>query len=329
MSKKKGKYIVGVDLGGTKIFTTLLTKKGKLVAETKTRTEADQGPMRVIERIAQTIEDVIAEADIERDEVRTVGVGAPGPLNPETGIILNAPNLTGWQDIPLAQMLTEKIALPVYIENDVNAGTYGECKLGAGQGYKDIVGAFVGTGIGGGLIIDGKLRSGFRHAAAEVGHMVVMVDGPYCGCGRRGCLEALASRTAIERDLREAIQAGRESIIPELMQGRAKITSGVLAKALQADDPLTTEIMSRTQYYLGIFVANVVNLIDPEMIILGGGVVEALGEDFMGPIREVAKQYYIAKQDADQIQIVPAKLGDYAVALGAAMLAKRRFKRNH
>lgn len=324
---KRGKYLVGVDLGGTKIFTTLVTKKGKLLAETKKRTRADEGPEAVIGRIADSVNEVIDAADVKRRKVRAVGVGAPGPLNPDTGIILHAPNLPGWDHVPLAKILEKRLGLPVFIENDVNAGTYGEYKLGAGQGKKDIIGIFVGTGIGGGIIEGGKLRSGYRHAAAEVGHMVIQVDGPECGCGRRGCLESLASRTAMERDIEAELAAGRESVLPELVAKKGRMTSGVLAKAVAADDALTTEIFERVERYIGIFVGSLVNFYDPEMVILGGGVVEALGETFMEPVRETAREYYIAQQDAEKIEIVPAQLGDYAASFGAAMLAKRRAKK--
>lgn len=324
---KKGeqKYIVGIDLGGTKILSALVDKKGRILAEVKQATAPEQGPLKVIRRMAEGVDDLLEKAEVKRDAVRAIGVGSPGPLNPETGVVLNTPNMPGWQNIPLAEILTKETGLPTFIENDVNAGTYGEFKLGAGQGVQDVVGIFVGTGIGGGLILGGQLRSGYRHVAAELGHVVLMIDGPVCGCGKRGCLEALASRTAITRDIVAAISAGRRSVIPDLVKNDLEaITSGVLAKAAQLGDALTLEVLRKVQYYLGVYVGSVVNFIDPEMVILGGGVIEALGEEFLGPIRDVARQYFIARQDAEKVQIVPAKLGDYAGVLGAAMLAWER-----
>ncbi|MGD8794118.1 MAG: ROK family protein, partial [Anaerolineae bacterium] len=191
------------------------------------------------------------------------------------------------------------------------------------RGTQDMVGIFVGTGVGGGLILDGKLRHGHRFAAAEVGHMVVAADGPVCGCGRRGCLEAVASRTAIERDIRNGLAAGRESLIPKLTKGgKKRLTSGVLAKALRKGDPLVTEVMRRAQWYLGLLTASVVNLIDPEMVVLGGGVVEALDEEFLAPIRTTARQHFIQQTGADEVRIVAAELGDHAGVLGAAVLAR-------
>jgi glucokinase len=327
-NKKEREYLIGVDLGGTKVLVALINAKGRIVAEKKMPTEAEQGPEKVIARIAKTIKAVIKEADIAAKEIIAVGVGAPGPLNPETGIILNAPNLPGWREIPLAKMLEKETDLPTFIENDVNAGTFGEYKLGAGRGVKDIVGIFVGTGVGGGLIVGGKLRSGYRHVAAEVGHIIILADGPTCGCGNKGCLEALASRTAIVRDIMTAIGAGRRSVIAELSGGKAEnVTSGVLLEAAKRRDALTLEVLGRAQYYLGILVANVVNFFDPEMVILGGGVVEAFGDEFLKPIRQTAHECFIAKHEMERVKIVSAELGDYAGVLGAAMLAAERAKK--
>jgi glucokinase len=187
-----------------------------------------------------------------------------------------------------------------------------------------MVGVFVGTGVGGGLILDGKLRSGFRHAAGEVGHMIVLADGPVCGCGKRGCLESVASRTAIERDIRLGIAAGRKSLISKMLADKGRMTSGVLAKAWRKGDPLVTEVMSRAQWHLGLLTASIVNLVDPEMLVFGGGVAEAMGDEFLKPIRVTARQYYIQQKDADKVGIVLATLGDYAGVLGAAVLARQQ-----
>jgi glucokinase len=215
--------------------------------------------------------------------------------------------------------------VPVCLENDVNLGTLGEFSLGAGRGTQDMVGVFVGTGVGGGLILDGRLRTGFRHAAGEVGHMVVLADGPLCGCGKRGCLESVASRTAIVRDIQSGLAVGRDSLIPKLTKGgKQRLTSGVLAKAFRRGDPLVREIFARAQWYLGLLTASIVNFIDPEMVVFGGGVVEALDDEFLAPIRVTARQYYIQQTAAERVQIVAAQLGDYAGVLGAAVLAYQR-----
>ena len=324
LDTKAGPYVAGMDLGGTKILAAVVDQEGRIVAEAKLRTKAERGPDVVIDRMAKTVQQAALQAGIDWADVEAVGIGAPGPVNPVTGFVYNPPNLPGWDEIALGPHLSKALGIPVYVENDVNLGTLGEHTLGAGRGTKDMVGIFVGTGIGGGLILDGKLRSGFRHAAGEVGHMIVMADGPVCGCGKRGCLEAVASRTAIERDIRLGIAAGRESLIPKLIGDRGRLTSGVLDKALRKGDPLVMEVMSRVQWYLGLHAASMVNLIDPEMIVFGGGVIEALGEEFLEQIRVTARQYYIQQTDADKVQIVPAKLGDHAGVLGAAVLARQR-----
>jgi glucokinase len=319
-----GHYVIGMDLGGTKILGAAVDRKDRIVAEAKTKTKPEDGPDAVIERIARTARQAARRAKLGWVDVGGIGIGAPGPMDPTTGVVYNPPNLPGWDEIALGPRLSEALGVPVNVENDVNLGTLGEYALGAGQGTADMVGIFVGTGVGGGLILDGKLRSGFRHAAGEVGHMIVLADGPVCGCGRRGCLESVASRTAIERDIQLGLAAGRESRISELMGDGGRLTSGVLAQAMRQGDPLVTEIMGRAQWYLGLLTASVVNLVDPEMVVFGGGVVEALGDEFLAPIRVTARQYYIQQAGADRVGIVAAKLGDHAGVLGAAVLARQR-----
>jgi glucokinase len=317
-------YTIGIDLGGTKILAVVVDKKGHIVAEDKLKTKAKQGPVAVIERMAETAHRVVRKAAVEWHDVLGVGVGAPGPMDPGSGIVYSPPNLPGWDEVPLGPRMSEALGVRVFVENDVNLGTLGEHALGAGRGTRDMVGIFVGTGVGGGLILDGQLRSGARHAAAEVGHMIVLADGPVCGCGRRGCLEALASRTAIERDIHLGIAAGRESLVPELLKESGRLSSGVLAEALRQGDSLVAEVVGRAQWYLGLLTASIVNLVDPEMVVFGGGVIEALGEEFLAPVRTTARQYFIQQAGADKVRIVTAKLGDYAGVLGAAVCARQR-----
>jgi len=297
------------------------------VAEAKVKTRPGKGPDAVIERMTQAAQEAVRRLKLDWDAIRGVGVGAPGPVDPDAGVVHYTPNLPGWEEVPLASQLGASLGVPVFLENDVNLGTLGEYMLGAGQGTKDMVGIFVGTGIGGGLIIDGKLHSGYRHAAAEIGHMILLADGPVCGCGKRGCAEALASRTAIERDIWLGINAGRTSLIPELTgSDPEQLTSGVLAQALREGDPLVSEVVTRAQWYLGLLTASIVNLVDPEMIVFGGGLIEALEDNFLSPIRVTARQYFLQQAGADQVRIVAAKLGDHAGVLGAAALARQKAK---
>jgi glucokinase len=252
-------YVVGMDLGGTKILAAIVDAEGRLLAEAKRATKASEGPDAVIRRMAQAARRAARQAGIDWSEIAGAGVGAPGPIDPESGMVYNPPNLPGWDEVALGPRLSEALGVPVYLENDVNLGTLGEYALGAGRDTKDMVGIFVGTGIGGGVILDGELRSGFRHAAGEVGHMIIFADGPVCGCGRRGCLESVASRTAIERDIRLGIAAGRKSIVAKLVRDKGRLTSGVIARALRKGDSLTTEVVGRAQWYLGLMTASIVN----------------------------------------------------------------------
>jgi glucokinase len=328
MAKKDDKqkpvsHTISVDLGGTKILAAVVDDQDHIVGKAKMKTLAREGVDQVIERLAETAHQAARKAKVNWDQVVGVGLGAPGPVDPEAGIVYNPPNLPGWQKVALGPRLAELLGVPVCVENDVNLGTLGEYRMGAGRGTRDMVGIFVGTGVGGGLILDGKLRTGFRNAAGEIGHMVVLADGPVCGCGRRGCLEAMASRTAIERDIRLGLQAGRESLIPDLSKGKAlNLTSGVIARAMEKGDPLVTDVMRRAQWYLGLITASVVNLLDPEMVVFGGGVIEALDAGFLAHIRVTAQQHYIQQMDADRVRIVTGKLGDFAAILGAAALVR-------
>ncbi|MBU0491210.1 MAG: ROK family protein [Chloroflexi bacterium] len=325
--RKKRSYVVGVDLGGTKVLAAVVDDKGNVVSEAKRRTKGRLGPDAVIERVARTVQDAVDEAGVPIKRVLAVGMVAPGPLDTEAGVVHFTPNLPGWQDVPVARSLSDALKMPVFLENDVNAGTLGEYVYGVGRGVRDMVGIFVGTGVGGGIIADGKLRQGFRGNAGEVGHMIVLADGPICGCGKRGCVEALASRTAMDRDIRAALAAGRPSIMAGLIRDDAPITSGMLAQAVQAEDEVVLEVLARAQTYLGLLTASVVNLVDPELVVFGGGVVEALGEPFLKPIRATAREYFVNQSSADAVRIVLAELGDYAGVLGAATVARERLGR--
>lgn len=315
--------VIGVDLGGTKILAAVVLE-GKILGRSKKRTRAELGPVEVVARITQTIRQAAEDARVSLAEIAAVGIGAPGPLDPVSGIVFHAPNMPGWDNLPLAGKLSDILGAPVFLENDVNVGALGEYVMGAGRGSKDMVGVFVGTGVGGGIIIDGELRSGVRHVAGEVGHMIIAAGGPYCGCGRQGCLEAVASRTAIERDLNAGIATGRENLLSELTGSDAThITSGLLARAYEAGCPLTCEVINRALWYLGLHAASIVNFIDPEILVYGGGMVEAMGERFLTPIRVVARQHFI-HQKGEPVKIVGAQLGDDAGVLGAAVVAQRR-----
>lgn len=324
--EEQEKPVVGIDLGGTKILAGVVDAHGKIIGQAKRATKPEGGAESVVNRMAKTVREAIKAAGLEVGDIAAVCSCAPGTIDADRGVVRFAPNLQNWENVPLAGLLGDALKLPAFIENDVNLGTLGEHVLGAGQGISSLVGIFVGTGIGGGLVLNGELWGGWRGGAGEVGHTVVLAEGPVCGCGSRGCVEALASRTAIERDIWAGIKAGRASLIPEIMRrdDRDRLTSGALAEAYEKGDPLVREVIGRAQFYLGVLVGNLVNIIDPQMVIIGGGVAEALGAAYLDPIRPVAYQYFINKRGAEDVAIVPAKLGDNAALLGAAVYARRR-----
>jgi glucokinase len=315
--------MMGIDLGGTKILAAVVDPQGRIIGTAKRKTRPERGVDQVIERIAEAAFKAVADAGLDMSAIDAVGIGAPGVADHHTGVLEFAPNLPDWTNIALGTRLNKLLDVPVFVENDVNAGTYGEASAGIARGFNSVVGVFPGTGIGGGIMLDGKLWRGARNAAAEIGHMVVLIDGPLCGCGRRGCIEALAARTAIERDILGEIRAGRSSIVTDLIDiEHDRITSGTLATALDQQDPVITDIIGRAAYHLGIFTASLVNALDPECVVYGGGVIEACG-DFMLPIiRESTYRYLIRPVDPENLPILEAALGDDAVVVGAAMLAR-------
>lgn len=328
---KKQTYVVGVDLGGTKILAAVVDDDGRVLGQSKRKSlpagVAVVDPPLIADRIALTVQEAIAAAGVEQAQIRAVGASAPGPVNVSTGWVARAANLPGWdQGYSLGPELAKRLKLPVVVDNDVNLGTLGEAVHGAGQGVLDLVGIFVGTGIGGGIILDGKLRRGFRWSAGEIGHMFIDLGGPMCGCGMQGHVEAIASRGAISRRLAEAIAAGRETVLaPKVDEVAGKpltIASSDIRRALEAGDELTNEVIREAQDVLGLLIASVVNLLDPQAIILGGGLVESLGEAFVEPVRAHAYRHFFLPDPEHRVQIMQASLGDLATVMGAAVLAR-------
>lgn len=325
-SKGKESYHLGIDLGGTKILAAVVDEEGTLLADEKKATRAEGGPEVVIERIVEVAKEAIAESGVRPSTVIATGIGAPGPVDSDQGIVYSPPNLPQWEEVPLGPRLSKALGMPVFVDNDVNLGTLGEYISGAGQGSQHMVAIFIGTGIGGGLIVDGQLHRGFRGAAGEIGHMTVVPNGPLCGCGRQGCLEALASRTAMEREIQVALATGQSSAVGQLIASskQKRLTSGVIADALAMKDPLMIDVITKVQFYLGVAVASIVNFFDPETVVLGGGVVEALGQSFVDPIGDMARPLFLQQKDAARVRIVPASLGDHAGVRGAAIMAASR-----
>ena len=321
----KREYFVGVDLGGTKILAGVFDSQLKAVGQALLSTKAQRGPDKVIERVARCVQDAVDECDLALKQVRAVGIGAPGAVNPETGRVIFAPNLD-WKDVPLEKDLSKHVDLPVFVENDCNVCTLGVHQVELKGKPKNLIGIFIGTGIGGGLILDGKLFSGFNRTAGEVGHMVLELDGPKCGCGNKGCFEALASRSAIFRRIQLAVKEGQKTVLTEMLgDGLADLRSGDLRKALRKGDKLVEKVVEEAAEYVGIAVANLNNLINPEVFVLGGGVMDALEDEMMAIITETAKEYAFPGT-MKGVEIIASKLGDDAGITGAAVFAKRQTK---
>ncbi len=318
---------LGVDVGGTKILANLVEASGAVVERERCPTPRQGGPEQVLAVIERVIDEVLQKESLRAADLAAIGIAVPGVVDPDEGRVVVTPNmnLTG---VALGAHLEQRYKLPVAVGNDCNLGTLGEKWLGSARHARSAVGIFVGTGIGGGFVQRNRVWRGAREGASEVGHMVIQIDGPLCGCGNRGCLEALASRTAIERDLREAIAAGRESVLPGLLDGDlGVIRSGAIRKALESGDALVTEVMRRASEILGYGCLTIRHLVDPEVIVLGGGVVEACS-DFILPIVEniVGSDQLPGARGGGRVLL--SALGDDAVALGAVALAARRIGRN-
>ena len=324
-SNGKAEYYVGVDLGGTKILAGLFTRDLKCVGRSKLSTKAHRGPDAVIDRIARSVRDVIDECDLDFKQVRGVGVGAPGAVDTESGRVIFAPNLQ-WDNLPLKKSLEKDLGLPVFIENDCNLATLGVYEAELKAKPRHMVGVFLGTGIGAGLILEGKLFSGFNRTAGEIGHMVLDVNGPKCGCGNKGCFEALASRLAIFRRIETAVKDGQKTLLTDLLGGKLDdLRSGDLRKAIRKGDKFIEKVIEETAEYTGIAVANLLNLLNPEVIVLGGGVMDALEDEMLAIIIETANDYAMPGV-MKGVDVFASKLGDEAGITGGAVLAKRMAK---
>ena len=313
----EGDHTIGMDIGGTKMMALVLDHEFKVIGRCKKKSKSAKRDEPAEERIARIIRDAMDDAKVKT--IRGIGVGSPGPLDPKTGTIIDTPNL-GWKDFPLAQKLEDEFGVPAAVDNDVNMGTYGEWHFGEARDCKDVIGIFPGTGIGGGIIINGRMLHGFSGAAGEVGHMTIEENGPYCGCGKRGCLEALASRFAIASQI--AAAAAREDapyILEKCGTDLANIRSSVIAEAIAKGETMVEGIVRKAAYYVGIAVGNLINILSPEAVVLGGGLVEAMEDIYLEEVKRAVQEHAMPFLRKD-VRIVAARLGDDAVALGAGKL---------
>ena len=324
-ANSKAEYLVGVDLGGTKILTGVFSNTLKCVGRSKMSTKAERGPESVIERIAHCVQDAVDECDLNLKQVKGVGIGAPGSVDAENGKVMFAGNL-GWKDIALKKELEKQLQLPVFLQNDCNGCTLGVHEVELEGKPRNMIGLFLGTGIGGGLILDGKMFSGFNRTAGEVGHMVLEVNGPKCSCGNRGCWEALASRSALFRQVQDAVKEGQKTVLTEMLGNDLRdLRSGDLRKANKQGDKLVEHIVEEAAKYTGIAVANLMNVVNPEVVVLGGGLMDALENEMMHVVIETAREHAFPGSDKG-VKILPSKLGDDAGITGGAVLARRETK---
>lgn len=280
------KYSIGIDLGGTKILIALVDRNtGEVLEHVKKKTKKDKGPKNIIRKMLEGIEELIENSGKTFDEISSIGVGAAGQIDRKNGVIIAAANLDCY-DLNLKKILTEKFDIPVYVGNDVEIATIGEQKFGAGKDCNDFVCVFVGTGVGSAIVKDGKIIIGATGTAGEIGHIIVDLNGRQCSCGAHGCLEAYASRSAIERRIEGALKKGRKSCILDYLETGKSITSSMIQKSIEREDELVLQCVTEASEYLSGGIASIINFINPELIILGGGLIEAVDYFYQKTIKK-------------------------------------------
>jgi glucokinase len=318
----KDRTWVGFDLGGTKMMAAAFDAEFRVIGRKRRKTKGNEGAKAGMERIAQTIRDALDEAKRPHASIAGIGIGAPGNIDLDRGVILDSSNL-GWKHVHVRDLLEKEFNCPVVMLNDVDAGVYGEYRFGAGKGARCVIGVFPGTGIGGGCVYEGQILRGRTLSCFEIGHMQVTQHGLPCGCGRNGCLETEASRLAIAA---QAATAAFRGEAPHLFAAAGTdvtaMRSGVLAEAIKAGDTAIEKIIQRAAMFIGDAVGNIVNLLAPDIVVLGGGLVEAMPDLMVKSIEESARKR-AAPPFAKTFKVVAAKLGDDAVARGAGAWVNR------
>jgi glucokinase len=313
----------GIDLGGTKIQTVVVDAGNKVLGEARRPTPASGGPVDVAREMAECMEEAASQAKLKTSDLAGLGVGSPGDADEKTGVVSDARNLPNWIDpFPLAENLSDQLGTPVKIGNDVSVAVQGEFELGAGKEFNTVLGVWWGTGVGGGLILDGKQWLG-RGAAGEIGHVVVKRGGARCTCGRKGCMEAYAGRLAMEIKARKEVQNGAKTDLFKIMEenGRDRLTSGIWERALKHGDDLATILIDRAVKALGVGIASSVNLLDPEAVIIGGGLGSRFGERYVRRIAARMHPHLFVDDRPPEMRL--AALGDLGGAIGAALLVKK------
>jgi glucokinase len=311
---------VGIDVGGTNVKIGLFDSNLKLICKTSVTTEAEMGPEIVINKMAMTVEELLATASLPLADIVAIGIGTPGPAKYSEGIIIRSTNMPKFQNVPICKMLNEKLGAPVVFDNDANVACWGEYAVGAGKGVKDIVFFTLGTGIGGGIVSNGELVHGCDENGAELGHMIIHPDGRQCNCGQKGCVEAYASADSTARRATEAIEGGAESSLKKVLDEKGKITSKDIYEHLGAGDALAKEITDGTAKALAITCINMLHVTEPKRIVFAGGMIAA-GDILLNRIQEFFDEY-IWTLKKETVEICFATLGEDAGIIGAAALAQ-------
>lgn len=314
------KYYVGIDLGGTNIVAGVVDENYKIIATAKTKTNCPRPDKAIADDMAKMALEAVKNAKLTIDDIEWVGIGTPGIANSKTGIIEYSNNL-GFNNTPMVKYIQETIDKPVFIENDANAAAYGEYVAGAAKGAENAVCITLGTGVGGGIIIDGKIYSGSNFAGAEIGHTVIEVDGAKCSCGRKGCFEAYSSATGLIRMTKEAIAENPECIMAKIADEKGKVTARTSFDAMRAGDPVAKALVDKYIKYLAAGITNTINIFQPDILCIGGGVCNE-GDPLLLPVRELVKKEVYTRNSPKNTEIVIAKLGNDAGIIGAAFLGR-------
>ena len=312
------KYNIGVDIGGTNVKIALVDEKGIIAYSNSVPTRAEMGYEYTIQNIITTIKDSLKESNNDISCIGGIGFGLPGQIDSSNGIVRLLPNIPGWVEVPLAKIVKDEFNVPVKLDNDVRVATLGELNFGAGKGCQNLVCLTVGTGVGSGIVLNGQLVRGASMTAGEIGHVIVEKDnGEICGCGSRGCLEAYASGPSVVKMAKDYIAGGKSTKFKEIAAGN-EITPFMVYEAAKQGDAVAKQIFNIVGEYLGVALVSVVNLLNPEKIIVGGGVGQA-GDLILNPVREAIKKRCIPTSAA-AVEVVPAQLGNTAGVIGASLL---------
>lgn len=312
--------VLGIDLGGTKIRIGIIARKGELVDARTWPTHGEEGPEAIVRHIVKGAEEILSKHGFSRAAVRSAGIGGPGPINDRTGIVSVMPNLPGWEQFPVRDRLSDGLGVPVRVGNDGNLAALGEHRYGAGKGVRDMVLLALGTGVGGGMIVNHQLCDGATGAAGEVGHIILNPDGPVCNCGRRGCLEAYCSGHGLERLAEAVVLSGRPTLMAEFASQEAvTVNTRIIERAAGEGDPAAKELLAQAARYLGWGIVSLVHIFNPELVVFGGGLV-ALKDMVIEPAIVLAREQVFA-QHGEGLRFAYAALGDDMVVMGAAALA--------